>query len=155
MELNLKFVDNIQQNDKEVDSIEYINKTVWNETIDLNVHHFSTRDWFLSYLLFFSLIARREKNNGEKPRHQQERKNKEVHTERAQIKEEQKTLNKMNRSESSESLLPSTSREPRRQDYQSIGETTVVAQCLCLISDIIYAKMHAINSPPAARYQFE
>lgn len=50
----------------------------------------------------------------------------------------------MNRSESSESLLPSTSREPHRQDYQSIGGT-VVNQCLYLISDIIYAKMHAIH----------
>lgn len=53
----------------------------------------------------------------------------------------------MNRSESSESLLPSTSRELHRQDYQSIGGT-VVNQCLYLISDIIYVKMHAIYFEP-------
>lgn len=53
----------------------------------------------------------------------------------------------MNRSESSESLLPSTSREPHRQDYQSIGGT-VGNQCLYLISDIIYGKMHAIHFQP-------
>lgn len=46
-------------------------------------------------------------------------------------------------SEETESLLPSTSSRPHRHDYQSIGEP--IAQCLCLIIDIIYSKMHAIN----------
>lgn len=46
----------------------------------------------------------------------------------------------MYRSESSERLLPSTSQEQHRQDYQSIGETEIetetvpVAQCLYLIT---------------------